>query len=73
MIQEFLMELINIARASEIPQYTEYWLWPTFVIGNVLMFVPSFNWPSLPKKQTKNGMRECVNKEMNNHGGVYHE
>ena len=50
MIEQFLMDLINTARASEMPVHTEYWIWLAFVIGNVLMFVPSFNWPKLPKE-----------------------
>jgi|APSaa5957512493_1039668.scaffolds.fasta_scaffold81346_2 hypothetical protein len=50
MIQEFLMELITVARASETPEHIEYIVWLAFVIGNVLMFVPSFNWPNLPKE-----------------------
>ena len=50
MIEQFLMDLINTARASEMPVHTEYWIWLGFVIGNVLMFVPSFNWPTLPKE-----------------------
>lgn len=50
MIEQFLMDLINTARASEMPVHTEYWIWLAFVIGNILMFVPSFNWPSLPKE-----------------------
>ena len=50
MIEQFLMDLINTARASEMPVHTEYWIWLAFVIGNVLMFVPSFNWPELPKE-----------------------
>ncbi len=43
-MQEFLLELIEVARASGFPQYGEYWMWLAFVIGNVLMFVPSFGW-----------------------------
>ena len=50
MIEQFLMDLINTARASEMPVNTEYGIWLGFVIGNVLMFVPSFNWPTLPKE-----------------------
>jgi len=46
----FLLELIEVARASEFPKYGEYGIWLAFIIGNVLMFVPSFNWPSLPKE-----------------------
>ena len=53
MIEQFLMDLINTARASEMPVHTEYWIWLAFVIGNVLMFVPSFNWPKLPKETNK--------------------
>ena len=44
------MELITVARASETPEHIEYIVWLAFVIGNVLMFVPSFNWPNLPKE-----------------------
>jgi len=53
MIEEFLMGLIATARANELPVYMEYWLWLAFVIGNVLMFVPSFNWPEPPKETNK--------------------
>lgn len=44
MIEQFLLELIQTARASEFPEHGEYWIWLAFVIGNVLMFVPSFGW-----------------------------
>ena len=47
---EFLLGLIELAKASEFPEYGEYWIWLAFVIGNVLMFVPSFKWPQPPKE-----------------------
>ena len=50
MIEQFLLDLIATARASEFPEHGEYWIWLAFVIGNVLMFIPSFNWPNLPKE-----------------------
>ena len=43
-MSEFLLALIEIAKASEFPEYGEYWIWLAFVIGNVAMFVPSFGW-----------------------------
>jgi len=52
-MSEFLLGLIEMAKVSEFPQYSEYWIWLAFVIGNVLMFVPSFNWPESPKETDK--------------------
>ena len=43
-MSEFLLALIETARASEFPEYGEYWIWLAFVIGNVAMFVPSLGW-----------------------------
>ena len=44
------MELITVARASEMPEYTEYWIWLGFVIGNFVTFIPTFRWPEVPKE-----------------------
>ena len=46
-MSEFLLGLIEIAKASQFPEYGEYWIWVGFVIGNVLMFVPSFGWQDI--------------------------
>ena len=46
-MSEFLLGLIEIAKASQFPEYGEYWIWLAFVIGNVLMFVPSFGWQDI--------------------------
>jgi|TARA_R110000822_G_scaffold93657_3_gene215312 hypothetical protein len=44
------MELITVARASEMPEYTNYWIWLGLVIGNFITFIPTFRWPEVPKE-----------------------
>jgi len=63
MIQEFLMELITVARASETPEHIEYIVWLAFVIGNVLMFIPSFGWTQVDETDKEWSARICKQRE----------
>jgi hypothetical protein len=62
-MQEFLLELIEVARASEFPEYGEYWIWLAFVIGNVLMFIPSFGWTDVDETDDEWSARICKNRD----------
>ena len=60
---EFLLGLIETARVSEFPEYGEYWIWVGFVIGNVLMFIPSFNWTDIDETDDEWYARICKNRD----------
>jgi len=62
-MSEFLLGLIEIAKASEFPEYGEYWIWVGFVIGNVLMFIPSFNWTDIDETDDEWYARICKNRD----------
>jgi hypothetical protein len=62
-MSEFLLGLIEIAKASEFPEYGEYWIWLAFVIGNVLMFIPSFGWTDVDETDDEWYARICKNRD----------
>ena len=63
MIEQFLLDLIEVARANEMPVHTEYWIWLAFVIGNVLMFVPSFGWTHVKETDREWYTRICKQRD----------
>jgi len=62
-MSEFLLGLIEIARASQFPEYGEYWIWAFFVIGNVAMFVPSFGWQDIAETDDEWYARICKQRD----------
>ena len=62
-MSEFLLGLIEIAKASQFPQYGEYWIWLGFVVGNVLMFVPSFGWQDIAETDDEWYARICKQRD----------